>query len=146
MKPGTSQDTSWTWLKMAQGPKHEAGKLQGPEQKMLKLARQGALSKPWRRRRQGPICIREQVNNWPRSIGEWDRAEPGRNGLGSVGPGRLSYPVSGLVCGPLFALGARLFIVSASAGRHNHPFIREPPTWRSSTRRKPTAATSPQVA
>jgi hypothetical protein len=77
MKPSTSQDTSWTWLQRAQGPKHEAVKLQGPGQKMLKLARQGALSKPWRRQRQGPTCIREQVNNWPRSIGERDGAETG---------------------------------------------------------------------
>jgi hypothetical protein len=51
---------------------------------MLKLVRQGALSKPWRRRRQGPTCIREQVNNWPRSIGELDGAEPGQNGPGPV--------------------------------------------------------------
>jgi hypothetical protein len=85
MKPGRSQDTSWTWLQMAQRPKHEAVKLQGPEQKMLKLAQQGALSKPWRRRRQGPTCRREQVSNWPKSIGERDGAEPGRNGPGPVG-------------------------------------------------------------
>jgi hypothetical protein len=81
MKPDTSQDTSWTWLQRAQGPKHEAGKLQGPGQKMLNLARQGALSKPWGRRRQGPTCIREQVNNWPRSVGERTRAEPGQKPL-----------------------------------------------------------------
>jgi hypothetical protein len=85
MKPDTSQDTSWTWLQRAQGPKHEAGKLQGPRQKMLKHAQQGPLYKPWRRRRQGPTCIREQVNNWPRSIGERDGAEPGRNGPGPAG-------------------------------------------------------------
>jgi hypothetical protein len=48
---------------MAQGPKHEAVKLEEPEQKMLKLVQQGALSKPLRRQRQGPTCIREQVNN-----------------------------------------------------------------------------------
>jgi hypothetical protein len=123
MKPGTSKDTSWTWLQMAQGPKHEAGKLQGPRQKMLKLARQGALSKPWRRRCQGLTCIREQVSNWPRSIREWD----------------------GLVLGPVrtpFDLGARLFIASASTDRHIHPFIREPPTRRRSTGRKTTAAAS----
>jgi hypothetical protein len=77
MKPSTSQGTSWTWLQMAQGPKHEAGKLQGPGQKMLKLVWQGALSKPWRRQRQGSTCIREQVNNWPRSIGERDGADMG---------------------------------------------------------------------
>jgi hypothetical protein len=47
----------------AQGPKHEAVKLQGPKLKMLKLVRQGALSKPWRIRCQGPTCIREQVSN-----------------------------------------------------------------------------------
>jgi hypothetical protein len=80
MKSDTSQDTSWTWLQMVQGPKHEVVKLQESEQKMLKLARQGALSKPWRRRRQGPTCIREQVNNWPRSVGERTRAEPGWKG------------------------------------------------------------------
>jgi hypothetical protein len=65
---------------MAQEPKHEVLKLQGPEQKMIKLVRQAALSKPWRRRRQGPTCIREQVNNWPWSVVERTGAELGRNG------------------------------------------------------------------
>jgi hypothetical protein len=89
MKPNTSQDTSWTWLQRAQGPKYEARKLQGPGQKMLKLARQGALSKPWRRRRQGPTCIREQVNNWPRSVGERTGAELGQKGPRPAGPARF---------------------------------------------------------
>jgi hypothetical protein len=147
MKPDTSQDTSWTWLQRAQGPKHEAGKLQGPGQKMLKLAWQGALSKPWRRWRQGPTCIREQVNNWPRSIGERDGAEPGQNGPKWAGQPRPA----GAACfrpgsWPPFALGACLFIASASAGRHIHPFIRESPRRRRSTRKKPTAATTPRVA
>jgi hypothetical protein len=90
---------------------------------MLKLARQGALSKPWRRRRQGPTCIREQVNNWPRSIRERDRAEPGPT---CFGPGLR----------PPFALGASLSIASASTGRHTYPFIRESPRrWRSTGRK-----------
>jgi hypothetical protein len=138
MKPNTSQDTSWTWLQRAQGPKHEAVKLQGPGQKMLKLARQGTLSKPWRRRHQGPTCIREQVNNWPRSIGERDGAEPGQNGPGPAGP---AWSEPGLR--PPFALGACLFISSASAGRHIHPFIREPLRRRRSTGRKPESASRP---
>jgi hypothetical protein len=146
MKPDTSQDTSWTWLQWAQGPKHEAGKLQGPGQKMLKLARQGALSKPWRRQRQGPTCIREQVNNWPKSAGERTGAEPGRKGPRPVGLGRPAQPVFVPVRAPPFALGACLFIASASAGRHIHPFIREPPRRGRSTGRKPTAAASPRVA
>jgi hypothetical protein len=146
MKPDTSQDTSWTWLQRAQGPKYEAGKLQGPGQKMLKLARQGALSKPWRRRRQGPICIREQVNNWLRSIRERDGAESGQNGPGPVGLGRSAQPVFMPVRAPPFALGACLFIASASADRHIHPFIRESPRRRRSTGRMPTAAASPRVA
>jgi hypothetical protein len=99
---------------------------------MLKLARQGALSKPWRRRRQGPTCIREQVNNWPRSIGERDGAKPGQNRPGPTGPSH-----SGPGSCPSFALGACLFIVSASAGRHIDPFIREPPRRMISTGRKP---------
>jgi hypothetical protein len=89
---------------------------------MLKLAQQGALSKPLRRRRQGPTCIREQVNNWPRSIGERDGTEPGWNG-----PGPASLACSGPGSCPL-DLGAHPFIASASAGRHIHPFIREPLT------------------
>jgi hypothetical protein len=120
MKPDTSQDTSWTWLPGAQGPKHEVGKLQVPGQKMLKLVRQAALSKPWWRRHQGPTCIREQVNIWPRSIEERDGAEPGRNG---PSPDLFRARFS-----PRFALGAHLFIASASAGHHIHPFIKEPPT------------------
>jgi hypothetical protein len=59
------------------------------------------LSKPWRRRRQGPTCIREQVNNWPRSIGERDGAEPGRNGPGPVCPGQPAQPVLSSVRAPL---------------------------------------------
>jgi hypothetical protein len=58
MKPGTSQHSRWTWLQTTQGPQREGTKLQGPKQKMLKLARQGALSKPWRRWRQGSTCRR----------------------------------------------------------------------------------------
>jgi hypothetical protein len=50
-----------------------AVKLQEPELKMLNLARQGALSKPWRRQHQGPTCIREQVNNWQRSVSTIDK-------------------------------------------------------------------------
>jgi hypothetical protein len=38
---------------------------------------------------------------------------------------------------PPFDLGARLFIASTFAGRHIHPFIRESPTRRRSTERKP---------
>jgi hypothetical protein len=101
MKPDKSQDTSWTWLQRAQGPKHEAVKLQGPRQKMLKLARQGALSKPWRRRRQGPTCIREQVNNWPRSVRERIEAEPGRKGPRPGGPACPAQPVFVPVRDPL---------------------------------------------
>jgi hypothetical protein len=109
---------------MAHGPKHEAGKLQGPGHKMLKLARQGVLSKSWRRWRQGPTCIREQVNNWPRSIGEWDGAE---TGLGrSAQASWLGLFLAR--CAPPFDLGVCLFIASASTGRHIHPFIWEPPT------------------
>jgi hypothetical protein len=64
---------------------------------MLKLVRQGALSKPLRRRRQGPTCIREQVNNWPRSIEERDGAKMGLSRLAQAGrPGlfraRLAPP------------------------------------------------------
>jgi hypothetical protein len=40
MKPGTSQDSKWTWLQMTQGPNHEAVKLQGPKQKMQELVQQ----------------------------------------------------------------------------------------------------------
>jgi hypothetical protein len=85
------------------GPGTEAWsrKLQGPGQKMLKLARQGALPKPWRRWREGPTCIREQVNNWPRSIGEQDGAEPARNGPRPVGAGRPTWLVSSPVHVPL---------------------------------------------
>jgi hypothetical protein len=145
MKPDTSQDTSWTWLQMAQAPKHEAGKLQGPELKMLKLARQGALSKPWRRRRQGPTCIREQVNNWSSSIRERDGANRAETGLGrSAKAGRPGLFRARFA--PPFDLGDCLFITSASAGCHIHPFIRESPTRMRSTGRKPTAAASPRVA
>jgi hypothetical protein len=121
MKPGTSQDTSWTWLQMAQWPKHEAVKLQGSEQKMLKLARQGALSKPWRRRRQGPTCRREQVNNW--SAGERNGAEPGQNRLGPVGPGRSAWPVSGPVRAPLWPTCSSIYCLCLC--RPPHPSIHQ---------------------
>jgi hypothetical protein len=104
---------------------------------------QGALSKLWRRWRQGPTCIREQVNNWPRSIGEWDGAE---TGLGrSVQAGRPGLFWARFA--PSFAIGACLFIASASAGRHIHPFIREPPTWGKAprgSRRQPQVLNLPR--
>jgi hypothetical protein len=103
---------------MAKGTKHEAVKLQGPELKMLKLAQQGDLSKSWRRQHQGPTCRREQVGNWPRSIGERDGAEPGRNGPGLVGPGRSTWPVLSPVHAP-FDLRAPLYIASASVDRQS---------------------------
>jgi hypothetical protein len=74
---------------------------------MLKFAQQGALSKPWRRQRQGPTCGMGQVNNRPRSIGERDGVEPGRNGPGPVGPGWPAWPVVSPVRTP-FDLGAPL--------------------------------------
>jgi hypothetical protein len=130
---------------MAQGPKHEAGKLQGPRQKMLKLERQGALSKPWRRQRQGPTCIREQVNNDREASGSKTGPNRGETGLGRLAQaGRPSLFQARFA--PPFDLGAHLFIASVSAGRHIHPFITEPPTRRRSTGRKPMAAASPQVA
>jgi hypothetical protein len=61
-------------------------------------------------------------------------SRPGPTGPAHSGPGSR----------PLFALGACRFIASASAGRHIHPFIREPPTRRTSTGRKPPAAASPR--
>jgi hypothetical protein len=42
-----------------------------------KLAQQVPLTKPRRRRRQGPTCRRVQINNWTRNVGEQDGAEPG---------------------------------------------------------------------
>jgi hypothetical protein len=98
---------------MAQGPKHEAEKLQGPGQKMLKLAWQGLLCKPWRRRRQGPTFIREQVNNWPRSIGERDeRTGPKRARVDRPRPDNLacSGPDSPLLwprCSSIYCLCLR---------------------------------------
>jgi hypothetical protein len=123
MKPDTSQDTSWTWLQRAQGPTHEAVKLQGPGQEMLKLAQQGALSKLWRRRCQGPTCIREQVNNWPRSIGERDRAEPGQNGPSPVSPGRPAWPVLGPVRAPLWPRCLSIYCLCLR--RSPHPSIHQ---------------------
>jgi hypothetical protein len=121
MKPDTSQDTSWTWLQRVKGPNHETMKLQGPGQKMLKLARQGALSKPWRRRRQGPTCIREQVKNWPRSIGEREGAKPGQNGPGSVGPSRPAQPDPSPLRAPFCP--RCLFIYCLCLRRPPHPSI-----------------------
>jgi hypothetical protein len=54
-------------------------------------------------------------------------------------------PVPSPVRAP-FDLGAHLFTASASGGRHIHPIIRELPTRRKSTGRKPMAAASPRVA
>jgi hypothetical protein len=86
MKPNTSQDTKWTWLQVAQGPNREGTKLRGPRQKMLKLARQGALSKQQRNWCQGPTCRKWKVLEYTRSGREEAEAELGRNGpiLGPV--------------------------------------------------------------
>jgi hypothetical protein len=61
---------------------------------------------------------------------------PGPTGPAHSGPGSC----------PPFALGACLFIASASAGRDILPFIRESLRRMRSTGRKPTAAASPRVA
>jgi hypothetical protein len=92
MKPDTSQGTKWTWLQVAQGLKLEAVKLQGPGQNMLKLARQGALSKPRRNWHQGPTCRTWKVPEDTRSSEEAG-AELSRNGPRPVGPGRPAQPI-----------------------------------------------------
>jgi hypothetical protein len=67
--------------------------------------------------------------------------KPGPNraemGLGWPAWANRPSPLRARFSSPFFALGACLFIASASAGRHIHPFIKEPPTRRRSTRRKP---------
>jgi hypothetical protein len=90
---------------------------------MLQLARQGALSKPWRRRRQGPTCMREQVNNWPRSIGERDGAEPGRHGPWPIGPGLPAWPFSGPVRVPLWPRCLSIYCLCLR--RPPHPSIHQ---------------------
>jgi hypothetical protein len=55
---------------------------------MLKLAQQGALSKPRRNWHQGPTCSCEKVLENKRSDGNKTEAEPGQNGLRPVGPGQ----------------------------------------------------------
>jgi hypothetical protein len=105
---------------------------------MLNLARQGSLSKPWRRRHQGPTC-RGNKSAIDREASGSEGAELGQNGPGPI------WPVLSPVRVP-FDLRAPLYISSASADCHIHPFIREPPTRRRSTGRKPTTAASPRVA
>jgi hypothetical protein len=77
MKPDTSQDSKQTWIQMAQGPKHEAVKLRGLKQKMLKLRWQVSLSKSQRKRRQGPTCRSAKIQENTRSIGERVGAKTG---------------------------------------------------------------------
>jgi hypothetical protein len=72
--------------------------------------------------------------------------KPGPNRAWAGRPGPTVQAHSGPGSRPPFALGACLFIASASAGRHIHPIIREPPRRRRSTGRKPTTAASPRVA
>jgi hypothetical protein len=50
-----------------------------------------------------------------------------RSNQAEMGLGQSAWPVPGPVRAP-FDLRAPLYIVSASAGRHIHPFIREPLT------------------
>jgi hypothetical protein len=96
--------------------------------------------KTWRRRRQGPICKREQVNNWPRSVGDCTEAE---TGLGRSAQGSRHGLFQAYFMTP-FDLGVSLWITSASIGRHIHPFIRESPKQRRRTGRHTTATASPQ--
>jgi hypothetical protein len=98
MKLVTSQTMMWTWLQEAQGPTREDGKLWGPEQKMLNLAGQGALSKPRRNWRQGPTCRRENTLEDSGSIVHEAGREVGWNGPRL--PGRPS-PFLGPVSSPL---------------------------------------------
>jgi hypothetical protein len=86
MKPDTCQNTKWTWLQMAHGPKHEAIELWRLRQKMLKLRQQIPLSKSRRKGRQGPTCRRVEVLEDTRS------RELGWSGPRSAG---LAHPHGG---------------------------------------------------
>jgi hypothetical protein len=140
MKPVTSQDTWWTWLQMTRGPKRQCASLQGLNQKTAKLAWQRFKPKPWRKRRQRPTCKCTQIRDHARSNRGANRGWTGQKGAGAGRPRPADPAWSERGSRPPFALGACLFIASASAGRHIHPFIREPPRRRKSTGRKPTAA------
>jgi hypothetical protein len=100
MKPGTSQDTKWIWLQVAQGPKREAMKLWGPGKKMINLVRQGALPKPRRNWRQGNTWRIWKVPEDTRSNREEAGAKLGRNGPRTVGPGWSAQPIPGPVRHP----------------------------------------------
>jgi hypothetical protein len=91
MKPSTSQAMTWTWLQEAQGPTREDGKLQGPGQKMLNLAGQGAISKPRRNWHQGPTCRRVNTLEDSGSITHEAGREVGRNKPRPAGPGPAHF-------------------------------------------------------
>jgi hypothetical protein len=94
MKPSTIQDMKWTWLQVAQAPSCEGRKLRGPRQKMLKLAKQWALSKPRRNWHQGPTCRRVKVPEDMRSITDEGGRKSGWGGPRPVGPRQPSHPTS----------------------------------------------------
>jgi hypothetical protein len=94
MKHITSQAMKWTWLQEVQRPICERRKLGGPGQKMLKLARQGALSKPRRKWRQGPTCRRENDPEDMRSMHDKGGCE--------VDQGRPAQPISGTIRHPFW--------------------------------------------
>jgi hypothetical protein len=83
---------------------------------------QGALSKAWRRRCQGPTCIREQVNNWSRSVGERNRSKPSQNGPRPVGPGQPAWPISGPVHDALWPWSSSIYCLCLRRPPHpsNH--------------------------
>jgi hypothetical protein len=102
MKPGTIQAMKWTWLHEAWGPTREGRKLGGPEQKILKLAQQGALSKPRTNWRQGPTCRWGKLPEDTRSVIDEGGHEMGQNGPRSVASDRSAHAISGPIRRPLW--------------------------------------------
>jgi hypothetical protein len=92
---------------------------------MLELRRQVSLSKLWQRQRQGHTCRRLQVNNWMKCVEKW-------TGLNRAQAGWPS-PFSWWFGLPLYIYASWLINSSYPEGPP-HPFTRELPTWRRSTR------------
>jgi hypothetical protein len=121
MKPGTNQDTRWTWLQMIQEPKREVMKHWGPKQKIQEF----------------PHAVRKKTQEDARSFEKQD-GENGPEWAGMIGPGWPAQPIRGPVRRPLWPSTPSCYLQSSCEEPRIIPFIirRRVVEWRETPSRR----------